>query len=63
MATKVPGQCPFVLLLKVGCRGCKTFRSEEGKDEKYQRNRLSRSPLQSIRNPNSDIKPWEGGIW
>jgi hypothetical protein len=32
-AMKVPRQCPLFLLVKVGCRGDKTFGCEEGTDE------------------------------
>jgi hypothetical protein len=34
MITKFPRQCPFVLLVKGGMRGIKTFGSGEGRDEK-----------------------------
>jgi hypothetical protein len=34
-AMKVPRQCPFVLLVKVGWRGGKTIGSDEGRDEQW----------------------------
>jgi hypothetical protein len=34
-STKVPRQCPLVLLVKVDWKGGKTFKSEEGTDEKW----------------------------
>jgi hypothetical protein len=37
--TKVPMQCPFVLLIKVGWRRGKTFGSREGRDEKWNKER------------------------
>jgi hypothetical protein len=39
MATKVPRQCTLVLLVNVGWRRGKAFRSEEGKDEKWSKKR------------------------
>jgi hypothetical protein len=38
-AIKVPRQCPFALLVKVGWRGGKAFGSKEGKDEKWSKER------------------------
>jgi hypothetical protein len=38
-AMKVPRQCLLVLLIKVGWRGGKTFRCEEGRDERWSRER------------------------
>jgi hypothetical protein len=38
-AMKVPRQCPLVLLVKVGWRGGKTFGCEEGRDERWSRER------------------------
>jgi hypothetical protein len=35
MDMKVRRQCPFVILVKAGLRGGKTFRSEEGRNEKW----------------------------
>jgi hypothetical protein len=61
-ATKVPRQCPFVLLVKVGWREGKTFGNEENTHGKWSNDKLSRLPLHSITTPNSDIKPWEDSI-
>jgi hypothetical protein len=36
---KVPRQCPLVLLVKVGWGGGKIFGSEEGRDERWSRER------------------------
>jgi hypothetical protein len=39
---KVPRQCPLVLLVKVLWRGGKTFGYEEGRDEKWRRDKVER---------------------
>jgi hypothetical protein len=36
---KVPRQCPLVLLVKVGWTAGKTFGFEEGRDERWNRER------------------------
>jgi hypothetical protein len=38
-AMKVPRQCPLVLLVKVGWTGGKTSGCEEGRDERWSRER------------------------
>jgi hypothetical protein len=39
-AMKVPRQCPLVFLVKEGWRGGKTFGCEEGRDERWSRERI-----------------------
>jgi hypothetical protein len=36
---KIPRQCPLVLLVKMGWRGGKTFGCEEGRVERWSRER------------------------
>jgi hypothetical protein len=54
---KVPRPCPLVLLVKVGWRRGKTFGCEEGTDERWNREKLSRVPPHSVRTLNLHIKP------
>jgi hypothetical protein len=58
--TKVPRQCPLVLLVKVGWRRGKTFGSEES-TEIIAGEKLIRVLLHSIRIWNSDIRLCGGG--